>query len=411
MYSPRIAIAEWFEGGHHETFLSHAILALEEINADVLTICLRPDQIRENVEKLRRSYGLGSCRSMQTTYFKIEHQRKRFHGIRPARISSMDWSFRHFRYIEGLVNKWENKKQGSIDLIFYACVADWEFEWMQYIQPFLRYPWAGQYLHAWSLRMPGKKMPLSGRLPCPEKIFRGHLCKGVAILDEYRVNQFSEITAKPTIVFPDLTEERLLSPTNESGIAKRLNKFSEGRPLIGSFGVLQKSKGILPLAAVAQDPRMNDLRFAFAGEVKWDSLNARESEEFINIITNADNIWSHLLRIPDEAVMNSLFKVCDVIYAAYVDFPHSSNILTKAAYLKKPIIVSDGYIMADRVREFSLGEVVPQGDTDAIANAILKITRDPVAWVNEHKPRWSDFCDIHSFESLKKSFSKLIKNN
>ncbi len=102
---------------------------------------------------------------------------------------------------------------------------------------------------------------------------------------------------------------------------------------------------------------------------------------------------------------------CDVIFAAYLDFPHSSAIQCKAADLNKPIIVSEGYLMAERTRRFSLGEVIPQGNAKALLEAIIRITKNPGVWVAEHKPRWSEYRLENSFERFKKSLVELLCND
>jgi hypothetical protein len=44
-----------------------------------------------------------------------------------------------------------------------------------------------------------------------------------------------------------------------------------------------------------------------------------------------------------------------MIFAVYKDFPHSSNLLSKAAFFKKPIMVSSKYYMGSEVDEYQLG--------------------------------------------------------
>jgi hypothetical protein len=101
-------------------------------------------------------------------------------------------------------------------------------------------------------------------------------------------------------------------------------------------------------------------------------------------------------------------QACDVLSAAYIDFPHSSGIQAKAAALGKPLIVSDGYLMAERTRRFRLGEIVPQGNAPALLEAILKITNDPAAWIKGHNPLWENYGHEHSFDRLKAGLKELL---
>jgi hypothetical protein len=57
-----------------------------------------------------------------------------------------------------------------------------------------------------------------------------------------------------------------------------------------------------------------------------------------------------LNEFPDEAQFNSLVYICDILFAAYNNFPNSSNILTKAAIFQRPVVVSNNFCMEKRVK-------------------------------------------------------------
>ena len=242
----------------------------------------------------------------------------------------------------------------------------------------------------------------------PKDIFQGSLCRGAAILDEGMASRFSTIIDKPVTVFPETTDQRMPGQAAGRVLEERLKRFADGRPVVGLFGHLRKSKGVLPLLLASRHPKMSDVCFAFGGEMVWGSFTSNESQIVRDILTNGANTWNHLLRIPDEEQLNSVLSACDILYLGYLDFPHSSGLMTKAALLHKPLIVSDGYLMAERVRRFKLGEVVPQGDVDALVDGITKITCNTKAWVAENQPRWSDYGCEHSFERLKEAFREIF---
>jgi glycosyltransferase involved in cell wall biosynthesis len=120
------------------------------------------------------------------------------------------------------------------------------------------------------------------------------------------------------------------------------------------------------------------------------------------------NAYTHFARISDERIFNSVIQACDVIFAAYLDFPNSSGILTKAAVFRKPIIVSDGYLMAERTRKYDMGEVVPEGDVQAAGSAIRKILKDQGSWLLEHRPKWQEYHREHSYGRLVTSYAALL---
>ena len=409
-FQPCVAVVDWNWAGHHPMQFSHFVLALEELGAKVLAICPEPEEARKNIDELRERRGLGKPSSGRTVYRGIVMPAARLRKLLRWQLGAIDVTIRQFRTIEGIAKKWQAESGKRVDLIFYACIYDWDFQWFRYAQPFLSLPWSGLYIHALSFRLPGQVNPKTGRLPQPEKIFRGSLCKGLAIFDETIAPQVSTATGKPVVVFPDLTDERLPAHADGQGLglANRLKRFADGRPIVGLFGYLQPSKGLLPLLLASQHPSLSNVCFAFGGEIHWPLFTVEERRTICEVLSNSSNTWNHLMRIPGEEQLNSVLAACDILYAAYLDFPHSSGIVAKAAAFEKPLIVSEGYLMAERVNLFRMGEVVPQGNADAVGNAISKLTQDPSAWVAENQPRWSDYIREHSFERLKAAFCELL---
>src|SRR5690606_31086851 len=105
------------------------------------------------------------------------------------------------------------------------------------------------------------------------------------------------------------------------------------------------------------------------------SFNKNELE-FINsyIQQEPENCYFYFHRIENESYFNSIICICDIIFAVYKDFIHSSNLVTKAAFFEKPILVSEGYCMAKRVKNYRLGLTVEQDNIEKIIVAIRKLT-------------------------------------
>ena len=62
-----------------------------------------------------------------------------------------------------------------------------------------------------------------------------------------------------------------------------------------------------------------------------------------------------------------------VIFAVYRDFFRSSNMLSKAAYFEKPILVANGCLMGERVERYGIGLAVDQDDTLGMHEALLAL--------------------------------------
>jgi glycosyltransferase involved in cell wall biosynthesis len=402
-----VALVDWHWQGHHPAYFNYFVLALEELGIGVLALCPDPVKAAETANSFRKNSGLGSSGRLRTKFRAIKVPHWRFPYVRPSRISAIDWAIRHFTGIEKKIEEWKRESGIKTDAVFYACMYDWDFEWVRYAQPFLHLPWQGLYLHAMSFRMPGRPHPRLGRLMFPEKMFGGKRCRGVAILDEGISQQVSKAIGKHVVVLPELTDSAFATNEREAMLAERLKQFAAGRPIIGLFGYLQKSKGILTFLEAARMPAASNICFALGGEMLW-PLDRAESNKIQLTLGEYPNIWNHLARIPSESSLNSLMAGCDILFAAYHDFPHSSNIQIKAATLGKPLIVSDGYLMAERVRRYNAGEVIRQGDAQALLDAIFKITKDPAAWVANNQPQWSEYCRENSFERFKSGLAELL---
>jgi len=294
-----------------------------------------------------------------------------------------------------------------VDAIYYACIYDWDFEWIRFSEPFLRFPWVGLYLQAISYRMPGQPNPLTGKVPSPKQMFGGRLCKGIDLLDEGIVNQVAQTIGKPVMALPDLVDARRAGRAEDRVLSENLKRFADGRPIVGLFGHLKKSKGILSFLEAARMPGASGICFALAGELVWPSGEG-ERNRIERALAECPNVWNHLARVPGERPLNELMAACDVLCAAYLDFPHSSAIQSKAAVFEKPLIVSEGYLMAERTRRFRMGEIVPQDDAVALLEAILRITKDSAAWVAENCPHWAEYTREHSFERFKTNVAKVL---
>jgi glycosyltransferase involved in cell wall biosynthesis len=293
-----------------------------------------------------------------------------------------------------------------VDAIFFACMYAWDFEYMRAIQPFLRLPWMGLYIHALPYRIPGQTHSRLGHtVPRPHSMFGGALCRGIAILDEGIVEKVSTSVGRPVAVFPDVPDERPAATEEERKRGDDLKRFAHGRPVIGLFGHLHQSKGVGTFLETIRSLPEDGLCFALAGEV-WGGPEGELSRQVQRTLSERANLWTHLERLPDEPHLNHLLAACDVIVAAYWDFPHSSGIQSKAAALKKPVIVSDGHLMAERSRRYHLGEVVPQKDPVALGAAIQKLTGG--AKSSATVPRWEEYREAHSFDRLKSGLKELL---
>ena len=331
--------------------------------------------------------------------------------IRPSRYRGIHDAWRRFGGLGKRLRQWEKSEGAKIDLVFFACIYDKDFQHFDKVEKSFGYEWSGLYLHARSFRLPGSPIPYSSLVPCPEKIFSSGAMRSAAVIDEGAIKPMGDIAqGKPIVLMPDFTDEHLPgSEDEESGLGQKIIRFAQGRPIISLVGHLQQTKGIENFTAIARQEGMQDVVFFIGGELGWYGIDECKRKELTEEWANSKNIFTHLLSLTD-AQMNAAMSASDIIYAAYLNFPNSSNIMTKAALLKKPMIVSDGYLMAERVHKYAMGEVVAEGNQDEIFNAIQLMLTDDYSDHLQSRARWEEYHAQHVVERLPECFERLLSH-
>jgi hypothetical protein len=267
--------------------------------------------------------------------------------------------------------------------------------------------WAGLYLHVSGFRIPGdtESHPLTrfGRV----NEIGGNRLRGLAVLDEGSVDFVSSVSGCDNVVaFPDFSETAC---SEDFHVAAKLRGFAAGRRVIGIAGHLQPSKGTVTLAQAALRSRREGRQevFAFIGELWWE-LYSENDRQVLRDAFAGENVFTHFDRIPREEDFNAVLQSFDVIYAGYHDFPHSSNMPAKAAGLRRPMIVSDGYLLGDRVSRYRLGRVIPQRDVDATLVAIRETVLNKDC--SGFESGASEYLDVHSTARLKQAMDEMLSS-
>ncbi len=389
--------------GHHPTYFTHFAAAIAEVGADVVPFCADPEDFLERV-------GHASLPTVvrQRIAGPVRVAGPQPSGFRPARWRGHYEALRFFGGLGKQLRAWEHQHGRKIDLVFFACIYDRQFENLPLAERWFRYPWSGLYLHARSFRMPGSPIPYNGGLPCPEKIFNSPLLKAVAVLDEGAVEPLSKIIGgKPVLVFPDITVEDLPPDGTRSGLAGKIKAFAAGRPVVALTGHLQWTKGLDVFTAAAAHPDMKEVCFFLGGEFNWTEITRAERERMERAWEELPNMFCHFQHLPEQT-MNAVYTVSDVVVAAYRAFPNSSNALTKAAVFERPIVVSDGYLMAERVRCYGLGEVIPEGDAEGLVAKLGQMLQPSYREELRARARWVEYRETHSVARLNEVFRELV---
>lgn len=196
----------------------------------------------------------------------------------------------------------------------------------------------------------------------------------VAVLDAGVVGALRiKLQGKQAIAFPDFTDE--LPPSQHCLLAEEVKSKAKGRKIIGLLGGLSRRKGLLTLIRIVRQSVGRDWYFMFAGGLLERTFSKNELAEVkLFFSEHREECFFHLARIPDDAQFNAAVNTCDVIFAMYENFLHSSNLVTKSAIYGKSILVSSGGYMEEVVRHYKLGESVPAGDVQAALSALNRLT-------------------------------------
>ena len=407
-YNTTVALVEWHWMGHHPSYAVQLALAISNAGMDVVPFCANPadfqKRLNSSTDQSRKHSG--------NIHPAIQIQRagSRFKWSR--RLLPMGQAINHFGILGKQMRRWSQSNSRAIDQVFFCCIYDIDFEFFRYADPCFRFPWAGLYFNSRFFRLPGTRIPYQDRISCPEKFFGLPSCTGVAVVDPQAVQAMQERIGanKRVVLFPDFTDISLDCPTasTPSSLASKIKSFANGKPIISLVGHLQRTKGLLSFTRAACDSSMQDITFFLGGEINWQEISEADKQWLLQKWEENPNIFTHFQRLSSEVVLNQVIVESDIIYAAYSDFPNSSNILTKAALLKRPVVVSEGHLMAELVRDYQLGEVVQDDDLANICQTLRTMLQPAYVEELSKRARWQDYADLQSAGRLPEAFQQLL---
>ncbi len=224
--------------------------------------------------------------------------------------------------------------------------------------------------------------------------------QGLLLLDELETDLYAERLQNKVIKFlPDIANDSV--PPNQGSMVNNIKNKACGRKIVFMGGVIGGQKNITSWCGLIKVMNPAEWYFVQIGEVNLESFSTRDLIAYIRLLlARPENVFISDSFIGDESVFNELILASDVIFAAYRNFSRSSNMLAKAAIFRKPILVSDGSLMAKRVRYYQMGIVVQMDDISD-----MKIALNLMRENQDFLPGFHKFCkDIN-----KKSFSAAIE--
>lgn len=329
--------------------------------------------------------------------------------LRPMRFRGIHDAIRLFGSLEKHLRIWEIQHRLKIDAVFFACVYDIDFFDFPAASLVFRRSWAGLYLQSFGFRETTSELYDWIRIKARPKRFlqSSRLC-AIATLDEGIVKFINkQIGEKKCLLFPDFTDNQQ-ADIRPNTLGWLIRSRAGDRPVIALAGTLYEQRGLnLFLRIALANPQWF---FALVGEVN--GISDETQRLLIKFTELEPNSFFYPYRVPTNEVYNGVVDTADIIWNIHLDWPGSSNTLTKAAFFKKPVIVSSRHLLGERVRKFRLGETCDEDSSSSVEQAIFRIVESQSShdsWILRSRPRWSEFLEIHSHQKLYLMIQELVK--
>ncbi len=387
--------------GHHQTYLRFLTQTFLILGVRTVALCPDPAALKAWV----KSQGTPHLDRLSC----LEFDQKSRSGFSVKRLRATIDAVANWRLAAIAINQAVTQLKLKPDLVFFPWldsymgrnithhIVDWVF-------PF---KWSGIYFQPRHLRQVRSLSGLRRGPLNPHDVLNSPNCQSVAILDEGVAAQLqASIADKLVITFPDFADDSQPDITFQP--VEKIREKAGDRKIIGLIGTLQKRKGLLPFLEIAQSNRLSDCFFVFAGKLSKGDFTPQELERIYQYIeTDPPNCFFYLERIPDEPQFNALIAAFDILFAVY-DYPHSSNILTKAALFEKYVIANNNFCIGERVSRYKLGVTVQPNATGEIAQAIEMVCDRLDQGTDTFAPQFNAYRSLHSLERLKQQMQHLL---
>jgi hypothetical protein len=264
----------------------------------------------------------------------------------------------------------------------------------RHLEKRLRKPWAGILFHP--------RYGAAGRKGRPERYFEAQTARGAAFLNPHPIEDYARLF--PDEVFglvPDVTDAA--TAPEMPGLVSEFTRRASSRTIVGLIGALTADKGLIEFLKVIERADSRQFFFVIVGEIFWGSFGPDEAALGRFAAAPPEHCFLQVGYLDDERQLNSAIAATDILYAVYPNQRDSSNTLTKAAIMEKPVLVNEAHLMGERVRDYRLGATVQFDDIDGILDALQRLRDEPKTSFG-----FAAYRDAHSLKALKESFSALV---
>ncbi len=394
-----IAIVELIQGGHHDSYVHLYSRLFLEAGCKVTAFFPEPGGIQHWVRKF--------CGEFSSEFGAAQIRRPADAMVNIRLVSPLLATMRRWEIISQTLSRHADEKGIEFDFVFFNFLDNLllPFPLSKIALAHFPWEWGGIFLQPAHLyRWKPSQKPVRRRMDLFD-VFRTPRCRLVGSLEEDIIDDLGlRISQDRLRVFPDVIDTML--PRKESVLARSIKERAQGRKVIAYFGKFRREKSPVSFMDLALSEGMDQFCFLLFGAIAEEKFTPGELSRIRSFITSPPaHCFVHLeAREQNEEQYNELIKLCDIVFAVYRDYPHSSNTITKAAYFRKLLVVSKGYCIAERVKKYRMGIAVDQNDTGACRAALEEIANKYDALVDR-----ADFSGYFCEHSAEKALS-IIKD-
>lgn len=400
MQKKTIFIVNHLWDGHHSIYFKYITKAVIELGYAVCALCPEPLDLEQWIEEETSS-------TSSLTSFKFFRQFQAQFGFKKLQETARVVS--HWRSTQAAIQASSVKLGVNPDLVFFPWLDSYLGGNLIHpvIDAIFPYKWAGIYFQPRHIRIPKRFSNLRLGPLNPHAVLNSANCQSVAVLDDGILGSLaSTLTNADVYPFPDFADAS--TPDYDFPAIHAVKQKSQGRKIVGLLGSLEKRKGILTLLEVAKRNALPNCFFVFAGKLSPQTFSQAELQEIKSFIdTDPENCFFYLDFIPDEPKFNAFISLCDILYVVY-NYPHSSNLLTKACIFEKPVIASNSYCIGERVEKYNLGQRIELGSIEDCTLALQVLCNEKIQDNEKLTPLYKTYRELHSLEKLYQHLSVIL---
>ena len=388
---PTIILIELKSWGHHLHYINTLASSFHEQGWRVVCAYPEPSDIEAGLAYKGNEIGSNDIRIIHAP--KHENQTK---------IAALAGKFGCFTGLVPwmaariVIERYLRLYGGDIDCVYF-CMADDYLStgvspfWLDLIFP---YHWTGLMVHPTWLFNKDKRGIKQVR-----RVFDSKYSLPLYMLNEDMCEEAKRLTGKQFISFPDFADVRLRDECLCDDCIRIRGEKERGKRIVALLGIMDKRKGIFNLLDCARKTSHDDILYLLVGD-SFSGESSKEVDYFQRMIREEglSNVLFIRRRIRGEGEFNTLVNLSDLVFMLYDNFPYSSNIMTKAAYFNKPVIVSDKGLLGRRVREYATGIAVDDNDHISIFRQMMHLLD---GLDGDAEPRFEEYARLHSQERLR----------